>query len=173
MDKLSLLNCLGLDFKLIVNKVQNIMWIEYNPSLCDLKSLLMIWNLNIIVICKFHMFCAWCSFLPFCVKMLDLNYCFLCKWVIILVLTWCINPNIFMLWFMCVMMVIVVNVNKGMHYMFVLHFLFFNLCKWGWTLLHFFYYVGVAPITVVLFEHFIHTHTHIVVYVCVLLCFLV
>jgi hypothetical protein len=46
-----------------------------------------------------------------------------------LVSTWCINLDIFMLCFICVIMVIIVNVNIGMHDMFVLCFLFLILCK--------------------------------------------
>jgi hypothetical protein len=95
-------------------------------------------------------------------------YCFLCKWVIILVLTWCTNPKKFMLCFICVMMVIVVNVNIGMHDMFVLHFLFLILCKWGWTLLHF---------LIVLLcrrgSHYNNSFWRLYIYCCLLLCFLV
>jgi hypothetical protein len=52
-------------------------------------------------------------FTYFCVKMLGLNSCFLYRWIIILIRT-CYNiQNIFILCFVCVMIIIVVNVDIG------------------------------------------------------------
>jgi len=102
------------------------LWMEYNPSLCAFKSLLVIWDSSIFTI-TYNLLCVLCIMLVFafmCCENIGLVFIRgewpFCVW------TSCTIQGIFILCFICAGTMIIVGVNIWMHDKFFIGLYFLN-----------------------------------------------